>query len=149
MPILSKTGCNAAACHSSQYGKGGFKLSVFGFAPDEDYKSMAREWRGRRIDVIEPEKSLMLLKPTLAVPHGGNRRLTKGSVEYNVLAAWIGKYALGRPTYWRAHIAALTQEGGWRYDDETLLSICLGHEDEHLRAQTGWAFDEALNKVRM
>ena len=48
-----------------------------------------------------------------------------------------------------AHIAALTEEGDWRYEDETLLSICLDHEDGHLRGQTGWAFDEALNKVRM
>ena len=95
-PILSKTGCNAGACHASQYGKGGFKLSVFGFAPDEDYRAMVREWSGRRIDRVEPHKSLMLLKPTLAVPHGGNRRLTAGSVEYETLRSWIAN-GLGRP----------------------------------------------------
>lgn len=106
LPILSKTGCNAAACHSSQYGKGGFKLSVFGFAPDEDYRAIVREWRGRRIDVLEPGKSLMLLKPTLAVPHGGNRRLTKGSVEYDTLSAWIGNGA-SAPTGKEAKVTAL------------------------------------------
>lgn len=88
-PVLSKSGCNAAACHASQYGKGGFKLSVFGFAPDEDYRAIVREWRGRRVDLLEPEMSLILLKPTMAVPHGGNRRLSVGSVEYDTLRAWI------------------------------------------------------------
>lgn len=96
-PILSKAGCNAGACHASQYGKGGFKLSVFGFAPDEDYRSMVREWSGRRIDRVEPHKSLLLLKPTLAVPHGGNRRLTVGSIEYETLRSWIAT-GLNPPT---------------------------------------------------
>jgi len=93
-PILSKTGCNSGACHASQYGKGGFKLSVFGFAPEEDHRALVREWQGRRVDTVEPEKSLFLRKPTLEVPHGGNRRLTKGSVEYDTLTAWL---ACGAP----------------------------------------------------
>lgn len=88
-PILSKAGCNAGACHASQYGKGAFKLSVFGFAPDEDYRAIVREWSGRRVDRVEPKNSLLLLKPTLAVPHGGNRRLTVGSIEYETLKSWI------------------------------------------------------------
>ncbi|MBL9095049.1 MAG: DUF1553 domain-containing protein [Planctomycetaceae bacterium] len=88
-PILSKLGCNSAACHASQYGKGGFKLSVFGFAPDEDYRALVREWQGRRADMVEPEKSLFLLKPLAAVPHGGNKRLDKGTIEYQQLLAWV------------------------------------------------------------
>jgi len=88
-PILSKTGCNSGSCHAAQYGKGGFKLSVFSFAPDEDHRALVREWQGRRVDTVDPEKSLFLLKPTLAVPHGGNRRLNKGSVEYDTLKAWL------------------------------------------------------------
>ena len=74
-PVLSKLGCNSASCHASQHGKGGFKLSVFGYAPDEDFRAMVREWQGRRSDLLEPEKSLILLKPLAAVPHGGNKRL--------------------------------------------------------------------------
>ena len=30
-PLLTKFGCNQGACHGSQYGKGGFKLSLRGF----------------------------------------------------------------------------------------------------------------------
>ena len=88
-PILSKTGCNSASCHASQHGKGGFKLSVFGYAPDEDYRAMVRDWQGRRVDLVEPEKSLLFRKPLLETPHGGNKRLDKSSVEYQTLAAWI------------------------------------------------------------
>ena len=30
-PILTKAGCNSGACHGAQHGKGGFRLSLFGF----------------------------------------------------------------------------------------------------------------------
>ncbi|MBA4019844.1 MAG: S-layer related protein (Precursor) [Pirellula sp.] len=92
-PVLSKLGCNSASCHASQHGKGGFKLSVFGYAPDEDFRAMVREWQGRRSDLLEPEKSLILLKPLATVPHGGNKRLEKGSVEYRTLLSWLSSGA--------------------------------------------------------
>lgn len=88
-PILSKTGCNSASCHASQHGKGGFKLSVFGYAPDEDFRAMVRDWQGRRVDLVQPENSLIFRKPLLETPHGGNKRLDKSSVEYKMLAAWL------------------------------------------------------------
>lgn len=89
MPILSKASCNSAACHASQFGKGGFKLSVMGYAPDEDYAALVREREGRRANLLEPDKSLFLLKATLAVPHGGNRRIAKDSVDYQILRTWL------------------------------------------------------------
>src|SRR5262249_2313848 len=82
LPILAKAGCNGGACHASQYGKGGFKLSVFGYAPDEDYVAIVRDRLGRRICMQDAARSLFLLKPTASVPHGGGRRLEVGSVEY-------------------------------------------------------------------
>jgi hypothetical protein len=94
VPILTKAGCMAAACHASQHGKGGFKLSVFGFAPDEDYRAIVRDRHGRRANLIDPEQSLVLLKPTMAVPHGGNRRIDKDSVDYQIFKAWL---ACGAP----------------------------------------------------
>lgn len=95
MPILSKAGCNAGACHASQFGKGGFKLSVFGYAPNEDREQIARDLISRRVDFIDPTRSLFLRKPTLETPHGGNRRLEKGSVDYQILCAWIASGAPG------------------------------------------------------
>ncbi|HEX3657819.1 MAG TPA: DUF1549 and DUF1553 domain-containing protein [Pirellulales bacterium] len=93
VPILSKAGCNAAACHASQHGKGGFKLSVFGYAPDEDYAAIVRDRQGRRVNQLDPEQSLILLKPTLTIPHGGNRRIAYGSVDYDILRNWLASGA--------------------------------------------------------
>jgi hypothetical protein len=95
LPILSKAGCNAGACHASQYGKGGFKLSVFNSKPDEDHFNIVREGVGRRVSFLKPESSLFLLKPTSSVPHGGGQRIEKGSVDYQILAAWIAGGARG------------------------------------------------------
>ena len=89
LAVLSKAGCNAGACHASQYGKGGFKLSVFSFDPNGDHAAITRDRQGRRVDPLNAERSLFLLKPTLAVPHGGGRRLTAGSVDYQLLKAWL------------------------------------------------------------
>jgi hypothetical protein len=94
MPILAKAGCNAGACHASQYGKGGFKLSVFGFAPEDDYRAIVRDSLGRRVSKIAPASSLILLKPTGGVPHEGGQRLQVGSVDYQVLEQWL---ACGAP----------------------------------------------------
>jgi Protein of unknown function (DUF1553)./Protein of unknown function (DUF1549)./Bacterial Ig-like domain (group 2). len=88
-PILNKAGCAMAACHASQHGKGGFKLSVFGFEPDKDRQAMVRDSLARRVDFVRPERSLLLLKPTMQTPHGGGKRIGKGSVEYQVLLEWI------------------------------------------------------------
>jgi hypothetical protein len=93
-PILTKAGCAMAACHAAQHGKGGFKLSVFGFDPEKDRDAMARDALSRRADFVEPEKSLILLKPTMQTPHGGGKRLEKGSVDYQIMLAWI---AAGAP----------------------------------------------------
>jgi hypothetical protein len=96
-PLLNKAGCAMAACHAAQHGKGGFKLSVFGFEPDKDRQAMARDALSRRIDQVEPERSLLLLKPTMQTPHGGGKRIEKGSVEYQVLLAWIAAGAPAPP----------------------------------------------------
>jgi hypothetical protein len=93
MPVLAKAGCNAGACHASQYGKGGFKLSVFGFAPEDDYRAIVRDGLGRRANTIVPSASLLLRKPTGAVPHEGGQRLQAGSVDYQILERWLGSGA--------------------------------------------------------
>ncbi len=73
MPLLSKLGCNAIACHGASLGKGGFRLSMFGSEPDADYEALTRMHLGRRINRVEPLKSLVLLKATNALTHTGRR----------------------------------------------------------------------------
>src|SRR5579859_2962662 len=104
MPILSKAGCNAGACHASQYGKGGFKLSVFGFDPDQDYHAITRDSFRRRVSFFNPEESLVLLKPTLGMPHEGGRRLVKGSADYEILRRWIAAGAPRPPSDAKASV---------------------------------------------
>jgi hypothetical protein len=89
LPVLTKVGCNAGACHGSQYGKGGFKLSLLGYDPDLDYASIRRDARSRRVTAAAPERSLLLRKPSGAVPHGGGLRLPRGSPGYQTLLAWL------------------------------------------------------------
>ncbi len=87
--LFGRLGCNAGSCHGSFQGRGGLNLSLFGHDPAHDYDSIAREAVGRRVDIINPDRSLVLLKPTGQVPHEGGRRFAVGSWEYRVIRAWI------------------------------------------------------------
>jgi len=89
LPVLSKAGCNQGICHGKAGGQHGFKLSVFAFDPRADYDAIVKEARGRRVRSCDPERSLLLLKPTGRLPHGGGRRLVVGSPEYRLLLRWI------------------------------------------------------------
>jgi hypothetical protein len=95
VPILSRLGCNAGgSCHGTVKGQNGFRLSLFGGQPAEDFKRLTREIGGRRLDVEQPDDSLILLKASGRVPHGGGKRTSVGSTDYQVLRRWI---AAGAP----------------------------------------------------
>src|SRR5207244_4070555 len=89
MPVLSRAGCNAGACHGKARGQNGFALSLLGFDPDSDHAAIASEGRGRRVFPAAPEHSLLLLKPTALSPPGGGRRIEPGGPFYEVLRRWI------------------------------------------------------------
>src|SRR5436189_5778022 len=74
MPVLSRAGCNAGACHGNLNGKGGLKLSLKGENPAADRAALTRDMLARRTDPLRPAESLMLLKPTGQVPHEGGVR---------------------------------------------------------------------------
>jgi hypothetical protein len=88
-PLLFKMGCNTGACHGAAAGKNGFKLSLRGFDFDWDHKVLTRQANGRRVSLSEPEQSLVLLKPTMQMPHGGGERFGKDSESYRILLDWI------------------------------------------------------------
>src|SRR3954470_16612551 len=73
VPIFTKAGCNAGGCHGKASGQNGFKLSLLGFEPAEDYEHIVREARGRRVFPAAPEQSLLLTKSINSTPHGGGR----------------------------------------------------------------------------
>lgn len=91
VPVLSKAGCSAGTCHGNKYGKGGFKLSLRSQDPALDFQALTRDAASRRVNPLEAERSLALLKPTTQVPHEGGLRFKKDSDEYRILARWIAE----------------------------------------------------------
>ncbi len=91
VPIFTKAGCNAGGCHGKASGQNGFKLSLLGFEPAEDYEHIVKEARGRRVFPAAPENSLLLLKGLNATPHGGGKRLNPKSEDYALLVRWIAE----------------------------------------------------------
>lgn len=87
--VLTKQGCNTGSCHGSPDGKAGFALSLFAFDPDHDHQSLVRDAGNRRINVLDPDESLLLKKPLLRIPHVGGKRLRPSDPGYQVLRQWI------------------------------------------------------------
>ena len=93
-PVMTKAGCNSGPCHGSATGQNHFKLSLRGYAPEADHQTLMHEALGRRVLPLAPAHSLLLLKPTLTIPHGGGKRISVDSVGYQILSEWI---AAGAP----------------------------------------------------
>ncbi|MBX3413342.1 MAG: DUF1549 domain-containing protein [Pirellulales bacterium] len=91
VPVFTKLGCNSGGCHGKASGQNGFKLSLLGFEPAEDFEYLVKEGRGRRLFPASPDRSLLLLKGTNAMPHGGGQRLPADSHEYRLLRRWIAQ----------------------------------------------------------
>ncbi|MBI3877649.1 MAG: DUF1549 domain-containing protein [Verrucomicrobia bacterium] len=70
-------------------GQNGFQLSLLGFEPQEDYEHLVKESRGRRVSATAPEQSLILMKASNRVPHGGGLRLDPTSEGYHLVRSWL------------------------------------------------------------
>ncbi len=91
IPALTRQGCNSGACHGSPSGKGGFSLSMLGYDPEMDLLSLVRGDGNRRTNVLEPERSLLLRKPTMQTAHGGGQKLLRTDPAYTALRQWIAE----------------------------------------------------------
>jgi hypothetical protein len=89
LPLLTKAGCNSGTCHGTPSGKNGFRLSLRGYDAEADLATLTRGERGRRINPLDPDLSLLLLKATNQVPHEGGRRIDRSSDAYRILRTWI------------------------------------------------------------
>ena len=89
LPVLTRAGCNTGSCHGAAAGRGGLRLSLYGSNPALDHERLVYELRGRRVNLDQPESSLMLLKPTGLVDHGGDVRLDDLGEGYKLLLDWI------------------------------------------------------------
>ena len=90
IPLLGKLGCNGRNCHGSFQGRGGFRLSMFGYDFKADHAALSE-----RLDLESPEDSLMLLKPTMQADHKGGLRFPVDGWEHALLLRWIRNQARG------------------------------------------------------
>lgn len=97
MPVFMRANCNSGSCHGAASGKDGFMLSLFGYDPEGDYYRIMEEYVGRRVNIAEPEKSLLLQKAIGAVAHTGGECVTPESKYYAILKQWIEEGAKPDP----------------------------------------------------
>ncbi len=91
-PLLGRLGCNGRSCHGSFQGRGGFRLSLFGYDFKMDHEALTAKSTsrpGRRTDTAAPEKSLILQKPLEQVEHEGGQLFDTESWEHRLLERWI------------------------------------------------------------
>jgi len=89
VPILTKSGCNAGSCHGAQHGRGGFRLSLFGFDSLFDHEQIVQSAEGRRVVMSSPESSILLMKPALVMEHGGGEKLKLNGRDYERIRQWL------------------------------------------------------------
>jgi Protein of unknown function (DUF1553)/Protein of unknown function (DUF1549)/Bacterial Ig-like domain (group 2) len=141
VPVLTRLGCNSGACHGALAGKGGLKLSLRGYAPLDDHFVLTRQANARRVNRLEPAHSLTLLKPSMALPHGGGLKLEVGSPEYNLIADWIASGAPG-PTANDPKITrleAFPREAVLKPNDQLQTIVRASYSDGHAADVTRWA----------
>lgn len=96
IPVLTKAGCNTGACHGAAAGRGEFRLSLYGGDPEFDHRSITLELAGRRVNLAKPHESLLLLKATESINHGGGPRLELDGSGVELLQQWISEGAMRR-----------------------------------------------------
>ncbi len=141
IPLLTKLGCNSGACHGALAGKGGMKLSLRGYDPDADHFVLTRQANARRVNRQEPHKSLMLMKPTLALDHGGGLKLDVKSPEFWVLADWIAEGAAGvaKTDSTIQRIEAFPARATLTKEDQLQVIVRAWYSDGRSRDVTRWA----------
>lgn len=141
LPVMTKVGCNSGPCHGAAAGKNGFKLSLRGYDPIADYYALTHQALGRRTNRMQPARSLILLKPTATIPHGGGRRFSVESTEFDVISGWI---AQGMPAPREADprvtgIQVLPHEASLSTGAEQQLIVQAVYSDGHTSDVTHWA----------
>jgi hypothetical protein len=148
-PVLAKMGCSMGACHGALAGKGGFKLTLRGYDARADYKTITRGARGRRIEPTDPGSSLLLLKPTMTVPHKGGLRFDVESPAYEILSQWIAGGA-PPPRDDDPHVVGIEvypAEVTLRRGDQQRVVVLAKYTDGSVRDVTQWSIFAATNEA--
>jgi hypothetical protein len=148
-PVLAKIGCNTGACHGALAGKGGFKLSLRGYDTMADYLAITRNARGRRVEPTDPGRSLLLAKPSMAVPHKGGLRLPVDSLGYGIVAQWLAAGAPAPPgdEPMVEELAVFPGEVTLRPGDEQRVVVRAKYSDGSMRDVTPWSKFSSTNEA--
>jgi hypothetical protein len=139
--VLSRNGCNMGACHGALAGKGGFRLSLRAYDPELDFHNITRQDRGRRVELRDPLRSLLLAKPSGDLEHRGGIRLRPDGHDYRVLAEWI---AAGAPNTRAAEpalerIEVLPERIWLSPGDQQSILVRAHYDDGRIEDVTHWA----------
>ncbi|RLT05110.1 MAG: DUF1549 domain-containing protein [Planctomycetota bacterium] len=150
VPVLTKAGCNVGVCHAKAGGgQKGFQLSLLGFEPQEDFEHLTKEGRNRRLFAGAPDRSLLLLKASGQMPHGGGVRLATSSEGYALLREWIRQGATmdGESVPKLVAFAVEPARGTIQRGAEQQLKALAKYSDGSVRDVTGMALYEANDKA--
>ncbi|MFM7590380.1 MAG: DUF1549 and DUF1553 domain-containing protein [Isosphaeraceae bacterium] len=150
IPVLTKSGCNMGVCHAkANGGQKGFQLSLLGFEPADDFDSLVKEGRGRRVSLVQPGQSLVLLKGSGQVQHGGGVRLAKESPGYSTILRWIEQGAPmdepGGPALARLELEP--QKSFLQRGQKQQLKLTAVYSDGRKRDVTGQALFESNDRA--
>jgi hypothetical protein len=148
VPVLTKAGCNAGACHGAAVGRGGFRLSLLGYDPRADYENLVLELEGRRVNTAHPERSLVLRKATGALEHEGGPRLAPGGEGYRIVRDWIAAGAPpGSVRSLRALEVAPAETVLARTGQTSALRVTARYDDGTTEDVTRWAVYTPIDRA--
>ncbi len=146
-PVLSRIGCNSGTCHGSAQGKNGFKLSLRGYDQLFDVRALTDDQAARHVNLASPEDSMILLKPTGAVPHVGGALIQPGEPYYEIIRTWIAdgaKLDLKTPRVTKLEVAPVDPVVE-RLGSRQQLRVLATYASGEVRDVTREAFLESAN----
>lgn len=138
VPVFTKLGCNAGACHGSAAGRGGLRLSLYGSNPVADYAALALELEGRRINLAAPERSLLLRKPSEELAHGGGMLIETADPAHQLLQQWIAQGARFVPGRKLKELEVNPSQVIAKVGEAVSLSVSARYDDNSSRGVTEW-----------
>ena len=148
IPVLTKSGCNAGACHGAAIGRGGFKLSLYGGNPTSDYDAIVRQIGGRRVNLADEERSLIVLKPTEEVQHGGGSVIDFDSESAKLLMTWIQQGATNHSARQLERVEVSPQRHISKATNEPVPLQAIAHYSDGSRRDVTKVDDLLLPKTR-
>ena len=150
LPVFTKLGCNNGSCHGQQNGKGGFKLSLRGWDPAFDFEQLTKDAKGKRVDPKDPSRSLVLLKTTGRVPHGGGALLAPYSEAWGIVTRWLNSGMPG-PADTDPKLTELTvtprETPAQKTGQKAQLQVTATFSDKTTRDVTRWARYQSQNEA--